>query len=61
MDTQRWQLTRDLFDAVVDLPHTQWETQLAALCPNDETVRADVLALVRADDEFRRPVAAGTG
>jgi serine/threonine-protein kinase len=49
MDANRWRLTRELFEAVVDLPRAQWESRLAELCPDDAALREEVLGLLRAD------------
>jgi serine/threonine-protein kinase len=56
MDAERWRRARALFDRLADASATDWETQLALACPDDAEVRAEALALLRAD---RTATAAG--
>jgi tetratricopeptide (TPR) repeat protein len=48
MDAPRWHRVRELFDQIIDLPEAEWEAALARE-RDDEALRADVLALLRAD------------
>jgi serine/threonine-protein kinase len=57
MDAQRWRLVRELFEAVVDAPTGQWEDLLQQCCPADDTLRAEVLALLHADAAATRATA----
>ncbi|HEY6943203.1 serine/threonine-protein kinase, partial [Dokdonella sp.] len=49
MDAQRWRRARELFDALVDTPAAEWPARVAAACADDAEVRAEVLAMLRAD------------
>ena len=51
MDAERWRRARALFDQLADLPAGCWEAELQARCPDDDAVRAEALALLRADAE----------
>src|SRR5690349_9046150 len=50
MDAERWRKARDLFDRLADLPASEWESRLAEWT-DDAEVRAEALALLRADAE----------
>ncbi len=49
MDAPRWHRVRELFDQAIELPEAEWETALARQCADDDALRAEVLALLRAD------------
>ncbi|MEO7324515.1 MAG: serine/threonine-protein kinase [Dokdonella sp.] len=49
MDPQRWRRARTLFDALVDEQPSHWETLLLRQCDDDAEVRAEALAMLRAD------------
>jgi serine/threonine-protein kinase len=49
MDAQRWRRARELFDDLVDLPRSVWDSRLAEACGDDAEVRAEALAMLRAD------------
>jgi serine/threonine-protein kinase len=49
MDAERWRRVRALFDLLVDTPEADWEARLAVACADDAGVRAEALALLRAD------------
>ena len=49
MDAEAWQRARALFERLADAPPSTWEAQLQALCPDDAALRAEALALLRAD------------
>ena len=49
MDAQLWRRARALFDELADTPAALWEARLAEACPDDAAVRAEALALLRAD------------
>ncbi|UXI70153.1 serine/threonine-protein kinase [Tahibacter amnicola] len=51
MDAQRWRRARELFDALADAPAERWNDRLEQLCPDDDAVRAEALALLRADQD----------
>jgi serine/threonine-protein kinase len=55
MDAQRWSRARELFDRLAEEPAAQWEVRALALCPDDADVRAEALALLRADAEAKHP------
>ncbi len=45
----RWQQVRALFDQVADCDPADWGARLLALCPEDERLRDEALALLAAD------------
>src|SRR5690606_16856459 len=49
MDAERWKRVRSLFEQLADQPETCWEDELARACPDDASIRAEALALLRAD------------
>lgn len=49
MDVESWQRVRNLFDQLVGLPPDQWSSALTALGVEDTVLRADVLAMLQAD------------
>jgi len=49
MDAERWRRARALFDDLADAPAGAWAARLAAACPDDADVRAEALAMLRAD------------
>ena len=49
MDSARWQRSREVFEAVVDLKPDEWREALERVCPEDASLRDDVLGLLRAD------------
>lgn len=51
MDAKRWQRVRMLFDSVADQPSERWLELLAAACPDEPAMVAEVLALLAADAE----------
>ena len=57
MNAERWQRARALFDRLADAPAASWEGSLAEACADDDEVRIEALALLRADLE----VTGGTG
>jgi eukaryotic-like serine/threonine-protein kinase len=48
MDPERWRVTRELFEAAVDLPPTEWEPLLSTMTA-DAALRGEVLAMLEAD------------
>lgn len=59
----RFREARALFEAIVELPRAERDAALAARCP-DPALRADVLAMLRADEEsglFDRGLTTGLG
>ena len=57
MNADRWRRARALFEQLADLPAAEWPHRLEAACPEDEEVRAEVLALLRADAASTEPTA----
>ena len=55
MDAERWRRARALFEQLAESPAAEWEARLAAACPDDAGVRAEALALLRADAESTEP------
>ena len=55
MDAERWRRARALFEQLAERPAAEWEERLAATCPDDEGVRAEALALLRADADSTEP------
>lgn len=53
MDSQRWQLIRELFDELVETDPVTWDALLRARCPTDATLRGEVLDMLGADREAR--------
>jgi len=49
MDAESWARARAIFDQLVDLPASDWETQLDALGIVDAALRGEILSLLRAD------------
>jgi serine/threonine protein kinase len=49
MDSKRWELIQALFHGAADLPEAERSTFLQAACGGDETLSADVLALLEED------------
>ena len=49
MDAQRWRRARELFDALVDTPQSEWRARVAEACADDPLVHDEVLAMLRAD------------
>jgi serine/threonine-protein kinase len=49
MDAERWRRARQLFDELVDLPESTWESRVTEACADDAEVRAEALAMLRAD------------
>jgi eukaryotic-like serine/threonine-protein kinase len=48
MDPERWRVTRELFEAAVDLPPMEWKPLLSTMTA-DAALRAEVLAMLEAD------------
>jgi len=57
-DAEHWRRTRALFDRLADTPPASWESELAQLCPDAADIRAEALALLRADAQTAAPTAA---
>jgi tetratricopeptide (TPR) repeat protein len=58
LDAERWRRTRELFDRLADAPPASWDSELAQLCSDDAEIRAEALALLRADAQTAAPTAA---
>ncbi|WP_395681330.1 protein kinase domain-containing protein [Dokdonella sp.] len=55
MDAERWGRARRLFDELADQPESTWEGRLSEACADDADVRAEVLAMLRADAAATAP------
>ena len=58
MDAERWRRARALFEELADAPAGVWSARLQALCPDDEEIRTEALALLHADAQTAAPTAA---
>ncbi len=48
-DRQYWQRVDEIFNAVIEMPPSEWAARLDALCGSDAALRADVSRLLRSD------------
>jgi serine/threonine-protein kinase len=59
MEPLRWRRARAMFDELVDTPADRWLSRLTELCPDDQEVREEALALLYGDLAATGPTGLG--